>query len=56
MDYKRLIGITGQCSDSLGRKRIAGAGKDVVAKRLVDNHYFLSLAWADPMKRICQEV
>lgn len=51
-----IIGITGQCIDSLGLKRIAGAGKDVVAKRLVDNHHFLSLAWADPMKRFCQEV
>jgi len=51
-----IIGVTGQCADSLGRKRIAGAGKDVVAKRLVDNHHFLSLAWADPLKRFCQEV
>jgi hypothetical protein len=51
-----LIGVTGQCADSLGRKRIAGAGKDVVAKRLVDHHYFISLAWADPLKRFCQEV
>jgi hypothetical protein len=51
-----IIGITGQCIDSLGRKRIAGAGKDVVAKYLVDNFNFVSLAWADPIKRFCQEV
>jgi hypothetical protein len=51
-----LIGVTGQCIDSLGYKRIAGAGKDVVAKRLVDNHNFISLAWADPLKRFCKEV
>jgi hypothetical protein len=51
-----IIGITGQCTDSCGRKRIAGAGKDVVAKRLTDNHNFVSVAWADPLKRFCQEV
>jgi hypothetical protein len=51
-----IIGITGQCIDSCGRKRIAGAGKDVVAKRLTDNHSFVSIAWADPLKRFCQEV
>lgn len=51
-----IIGVTGQCIDSLGRKRIAGAGKDVVAKHLVDIYSFISLAWADPLKRFCQEV
>ena len=51
-----IIGITGQCTDSLGRNRIAGAGKDVVAKRLVDNYKFVSIAWADPIKRFCKEV
>ena len=51
-----LIGVTGQCVDSFGRKRIAGAGKDVVAKRLMDYHKFVSIAWADPLKRFCKEV
>ena len=46
-----IIGITGQCIDSLGRKRIAGAGKDVVAKRLIDNYAFVSLASSRRIRR-----
>lgn len=51
-----IIGITGLCIDPDGRRRIAGAGKDSVAKLLMDNYSFVSLAWADPMKRFCREV
>jgi len=51
-----IIGVTGQCQDSLGRNRIAGAGKDEVAKRLLEHHNFVSVAWADPLKRFIKEV
>ena len=51
-----IIGVTGQCIDSLGNKRAAGAGKDVIAKHLVDKYNFTSVAWADPLKRFCKEV
>lgn len=51
-----IIGVTGQCQDSLGRNRIAGAGKDEVARRLLTKHNFISLAWADPLKRFIKEV
>jgi hypothetical protein len=51
-----IIGVTGCCEDPKGHRRIAGAGKDEVAARLMDKHNFTSIAWADPMKRFCQEV
>jgi len=51
-----IIGITGCCEDPDGHRRIAGAGKDEVAKRLMEKHKFTSIAWADPLKRYCQEV
>ena len=51
-----IIGITGCCEDPNGHRRIAGAGKDEVAKRLQEKHKFTPMAWADPMKRFCQEV
>lgn len=51
-----IIGITGCCEDPKGHRRIAGAGKDEVAKRLMEKHKFTTIAWADPMKRFCQEV
>lgn len=51
-----IVGITGLCIDPDGKRRIAGAGKDTVANLLMRHHSFVSLAWADPMKRFCQEV
>lgn len=50
-----IIGISGQYSDSVGNKKIAGAGKDVVANKIMD-YGFISLAWADPMKRFVKDV
>ena len=41
-----IIGLCGQ----------AGAGKSTVADFLVKNHGFVSVALADPLKRICREV
>jgi hypothetical protein len=51
-----IIGITGLCIDSVGNKRVAGAGKDVVARRLLEKYNFTQVAWADPLKRFCKEV
>jgi len=51
-----IVGISGLCTDIHGAQRVAGAGKDVVAQRLLRHHSFVQLAWADPMKRFCQEV
>lgn len=51
-----IIGISGLCIDAVGTRRVAGVGKDTVAKRLLDKHSFVSLAWADPMKRFCREI
>lgn len=51
-----IIGITGCCEDTQGHRRIAGAGKDEVAKRLMEKHNFTPIAWADPLKRFCQEM
>jgi hypothetical protein len=34
----------------------AGAGKDTMADFLVKNHGFVKVAFADPLKRICQDV
>ena len=41
-----IIGITGR----------AGSGKSTVADILVRKHGYVSLAFADPLKRICREV
>lgn len=51
-----IIGITGLYADSVGNKRIAGAGKDAAADRLVEAHKFVRIGLADPLKRICQDV
>lgn len=51
-----IVGITGFCMDPDGKRRIAGAGKDTVANLLMRHYSFVSLAWADPMKRFCREV
>lgn len=51
-----IIGITGLYEDSAGNKRIAGAGKDAAADRLVEAHKFVRIGLADPLKRICQDV
>lgn len=41
-----IIGISGK----------AGSGKDTLADTLVDDHGFVKVALADPMKRFCMEV
>lgn len=41
-----IVGISGH----------AGAGKDTIADRLVEQHGFVRVGFADPMKRFCQEV
>src|SRR5689334_14415060 len=46
MTRKLIIGLSG----------LAGSGKDFVANLLVDQHNFVKIALADPLKRICQEV
>jgi len=51
-----IIGISGLCIDSEGRKRSAGSGKGEAAKQLIDKHKLIEIAWADPMKRFLQEV
>lgn len=42
----KLVGFLGQ----------AGSGKDTAAQRLVDDHGFVKVAMADPMKRFAQNV
>lgn len=51
-----IIGISGYCEDPEGQIRVAGAGKDEVAKRLSERHGFVTVALADPIKRICRDV
>lgn len=51
-----IIGVTGLFVDPLGSKRIAGAGKDQVANRLLSKHGFVLMSFADPLKRFLQEV
>lgn len=51
-----IIGVTGLCIDPTGAHRIAGAGKDCVANRLLEKHGFVLLSFADPMKRFLQDV
>ena len=51
-----LIGVTGLHIDPLGNRRIAGAGKDCVANRLLRKHGFVLLSFADPLKRFLQDV
>lgn len=41
-----IVGLCGQ----------AGSGKDAAADFLVKNHGFVKVAFADPLKRICQDV
>lgn len=51
-----IVGITGLHTDPDGNTRIAGAGKDAAADRLVEKHKFVRIGLADPLKRICQDV
>jgi hypothetical protein len=51
-----IIGISGLCLDTNAQRRTAGAGKGEVANRLLRQHSFVELSWADPMKRFCQDV
>ncbi len=50
-----IVAISGLLEDDYGNKRIAGAGKDEAAKVLVDNG-FVSVAFADEMKRFCKSL
>lgn len=50
-----IVAFTGLLEDIHGNKRIAGAGKDEAAKVLVE-HGFVSVAFADIMKRWCKEL
>lgn len=50
-----IIAFTGVLENARGEKRIAGAGKDEAAAVLVKNG-FVSVAFADIMKRFCVEV
>jgi hypothetical protein len=40
----------------IGLCGLAGSGKDTVADFLVNNHEFVKVALADPLKRICKDV
>lgn len=51
-----VIGVTGLHVDPLGNTRIAGAGKDQVANRLLQKHGFVLMSFADPLKRFLQDV
>lgn len=51
-----IIGITGLLVDPLGNSRVAGAGKDQVANRLLQKHGFVLMSFADPLKRFLQDV
>lgn len=50
-----IVAFTGLLEDSHGNRRIAGAGKDEASKVLVE-HGFVSVAFADIMKRFAREV
>ena len=50
-----IIAITGRLQDTHGNCRIAGAGKDEVAKVLAQ-HGFVSVAFSDVMKRWCRDL
>jgi hypothetical protein len=50
-----IVAISGLLEDSHGHRRVAGAGKDEAAVPLLQNG-FVSVAFADIMKRICVEV
>jgi len=56
-----IVGISGLTIERgifgfWSRRGNAGAGKDEAAKRLIQEHGFVPLAFADPMKRIIKEV
>lgn len=40
----------------IGLSGLAGSGKDFIANILVEQHKFVKIALADPLKRICQDV
>jgi hypothetical protein len=54
--FNVIIGISGLCIDSEGHTRSAGSGKGEAAKRLIEKHGFVEIAWADPIKRFLQEL
>jgi hypothetical protein len=51
-----IIAVSGLTFDKAGNKGSAGAGKSTVADRLVAKYGFVSIGFADPMKRFCQEI
>jgi hypothetical protein len=50
-----IVAITGLLENSHGKRRIAGAGKDEVAKIFVEKGW-VSISFADVMKRWCKEL
>jgi len=56
-----IVGISGLTIEKrffglFSRRGNAGAGKDEAAKRLVMEHEFVALAFADPMKRFVRDI
>jgi len=51
-----IIGISGLTYDKHGQKCSMGAGKDEVARILVENHGFVRVALADVLKRMAMEL
>lgn len=51
-----IIAVNGLVTGPKGERGVAGAGKDEVARRLVDKYDFVVVSLADPLKRFCQDV
>lgn len=51
-----IVAISGMTVDQNGELGNAGSGKSTVAKQLVNDHGFVEVSLADPLKRITQEV
>jgi hypothetical protein len=51
-----IVGIVGRTVGEDGSMCSLGTGKDTVADALADEHSFVKVALADPMKRFCQDV
>lgn len=51
-----IIAVSGLVVDAENNKGSAGAGKSTVCDRLVDKHKFVSISFADPMKRFVMDI